>query len=353
MQTKGENQSAFASPSAGYASAGRAAARAQTLIPLPRYHWQVRLSVKLPKAGSRRFDAVGFGLNTTDILAIVDGHPGPGTKGPIQDLAIRPGGQAATAMTACSRLGWAARYVGRFGDDPNGVAGRESLLEAGVDIAACETMAGATNALSLVLVDASTGQRTVLWSRHPSLTMTPARVSAAAVCSGRVLLVDCHDTAAATVAAKHAREEGIPTVVDVEKVRPGIESLLQEIDVIITAQDFPTQLTGRAGIGAALGAMRTTFRASLVCATLGEEGSLAATDEGEIRTPGFSVDVVDTTGAGDVFRGGFISGWLLDGENAEIEDLLRYANAVAALKCRALGARGGIPTRDEVNTLLM
>ena len=313
----------------------------------------MKFSVTLPKTGSRPFDAVGFGLNTTDILAVVDGHPQAGSKGPVQDLAIRPGGQAATAMTACSRLGWSARYVGRFGDDPNGIAGRQSLREAGVDIAACETMAGATNALSLVLVEASTGQRTVLWSRHPSLTMTPAGVSAAAVCSGRVLLVDCHDTAAATVAARHARQDGIPTVVDVEKVRPGIESLLREIDVIITAQDFPAQLMGLADIGRALRAMKETFQATLVCATLGEEGSLAVTDQGEVRTPGFAVDAVDTTGAGDVFRGGFISGWLLGGKQAEVEDTLRYANAVAALKCGALGARSGIPTRDEVNTLLM
>ena len=309
--------------------------------------------MELPRIGSRRFDAVGLGLNTSDILAVVDGHPGPGEKGPIQKLATRPGGQAATAMTACSRLGWSARYIGRFGDDPNGVAGRQILREAGVDVEACETMPGATNALSLVLVDASTGQRTVLWSRHPSLTMTPDTIAAEAVCSGRVLLVDCHDTAAATAAARSARTAGIPTVVDVEKVRPGIESLLHEIDMIITAQDFPSQLTGTGDLGRALRAMKEGFPATLVCATLGEEGSLAVTDDGEIRTPGFAVSAVDTTGAGDVFRGGFISGWLLGGTAARMEDVLRYANAAAALKCRALGARDGIPTREEVAQLLM
>jgi len=269
------------------------------------------------------------------------------------DLATRPGGQAATAMTACSRLGWRARYIGRFGDDSNGIAGLQSLREAGVDIETCKTMPGATNALSLVLVDASTGQRTVLWSRHPSLTMSADTISEAAVCSGRILLVDCHDTAAATAAARFARRAGIPTVVDVEKVRIGIESLLHEIDIIITAQDFPRQLTDAGSLGVALRTMKETYRATLVCATLGEEGSLALTDGGEIRTPGFDVPVVDTTGAGDVFRGGFISGWLLSGASAQAEDVLRYANAAAALKCRALGARAGIPTREEITQLLL
>ena len=142
-------------------------------------------------------------------------------------------------------------------------------------------------------------------------------------------------------------------MVDVEKVRPGIESLLHEIDMIITAQDFPGQLTGTGDLGMALRAMKEAFPATLVCATLGEEGSLAVTDDGEIRTPGFAVSAVDTTGAGDVFRGGFISGWLLGGTAAQMEDVLRYANAAAALKCRALGARDGIPTREEVAQLLM
>ena len=313
----------------------------------------MRFPLTLRPAGAQPFDAVGLGLNTTDILAVVDGHPAPGTKGAIRQLSTRPGGQAATAMTACSRLGWTTRYVGRFGDDANGHAGRESLAAAGVDVSACETVVGATNALSLILVDQGTGQRTVLWSRHPALTLRPDDVSEAAVCSGRVLLVDCHETAAATVAASHARKAGIPTLVDVEKVRPGIDQLLSHIDIIITAQDFPPALTGVGDLGTALQTVFETYRPAMVCATLGEGGSLAVTNGGEIRTPGFSVEAVDTTGAGDVFRGGFIAGWLRGGDAAQFEEVLRYANAVAALKCRALGARDGIPTPGEVNAFLM
>ena len=331
MQTKGEDQ------------AGRACVW---------YHHAVRVRVELPTAGQQAFDAVGLGLNTTDLLAIVTEYPDPGAKIPIRELATLPGGQAATAMTTVSRLGWAARYVGRFGDDANGQAGRESLREAGVDISACETATGATNALSLIVVDERSGQRTVLWSRHPGLVMRATDVPEDAVRSGRVLLVDCHETPAATVATRIARTAGIPTVIDVERVRPGIDDLLCEIDVIITAQDFPSALTGIGGLGQALRTLSESFRAAVTCATLGEEGSLAVVDGVEIRTRGFAVPVVDTTGAGDVFRGGFIAGWLQAGSGAVAEDVLRYANAAAALKCRALGARVGIPTRGEVEALL-
>lgn len=304
------------------------------------------------RAAGPRFDAVAFGLNTTDLLAVVASHPSAGDKVPITELVSLPGGQAATAMTAVRRLGWSARYVGRFGDDANGQAGRARLERDGVDISACETVPDATNALSLVLVDQHSGQRTVLWSRHPGLAFAPTDVPLDAVRSGRVLLVDCHDTAASTMAARTARTAGVPTVVDVEHVRPGIDALLAEIDIIVTAQEFPEALTGKSGVGEALRALQHAFPARLVCATLGEKGSLARVGETEIHTPGFTVDVVDTTGAGDVFRGGLIAGWLEAGDAARTQDVLRFANAVAALKCRALGAREGIPTRSEVDALL-
>jgi sulfofructose kinase len=312
----------------------------------------VRIPVDLPPGGSRPFDVVGVGLNTTDLLAVLAAHPVSGTKQEIRRFEACPGGQAATAMTACRRLGWAARYVGRFGDDAHGADGRASLTDAGVDISACETVAGATNAVSLVLVDETTGQRTVLFSRHPGLRMTPADIPGDAVRSGRVLLVDCHATAAATTAAQLARQVGIPTVIDVEKVRPGIEALLAEIDIIITAEEFPSAHTGVPALGGALRALAERYRPALVCATLGERGSLGLVGGREVRTPPFRVPVVDTTGAGDAFRGGFISGWLAGGGETDCGDVLRYANAVAALKCRRLGARDGLPTRAEVERLL-
>jgi len=228
---------------------------------------------------------------------------------------------------------------------------RNSLLEEGVDLNAARTVAGATNQFAVILVDARSGARTVLWDRHPLLTWEPGELPRDAVTSGRLLLLDCHDTAAATQAARCAREAGVPTVLDVEKVRPGIADLLQQTDVIIAAQDFPSALTGHEELGRALDAMSRDFSAHLVCVTLGEEGSLARCHGREFRTPGFQVDCVDTTGAGDVFRGAFAAACLRE-RDVEIEDVLTYANAAAALNCRALGARGGIPTPREIEDLL-
>lgn len=312
----------------------------------------MRLGLKIPKAESKRFDVAGFGLNSIDLLAVVAEYPASNSKQRLQRFIHMPGGQIATALSACAKLGLTATYVGSFGADPLGAMSRDSLVAAGVDVSGSRIVEGATNQFAVILVDARSGDRTVLWDRHPSLAFEVQDVPRGAVTAGRVLIVDCHETAAATQAARYAREAGVPTIIDVERVRPGIGELLQHIDVLITAEDFPSALTGHEELGRALDAMAEEYpTARLVCATLGDEGSLARCDGREIRTPAFQIDCVDSTGAGDAFRGGFAAACLRL-PDADVEDLLTYANAVAALNCRALGARGGLPTPDEVEQLL-
>jgi sugar/nucleoside kinase (ribokinase family) len=312
----------------------------------------VRLALKVPKPGSRPFDVAGFGLNSIDLLAVVAEYPASNSKQRLQRFMHMPGGQIGTALTACTKLGLKTTYIGSFGSDPLGTMSRASLVDAGVDVSGARTVAGATNQFAVILVDARSGERTVLWDRHPDLTFDVQDIPRDAVTAGRMLIVDCHETAGATVAARYAREAGVPTIIDVEKVRPGIGDLLQQIDVIIAAEDFPSALTGYEEIGRALEAIGSEYpSARLVCVTLGEGGSLALCNGREIRTPAFQVDCVDSTGAGDAFRGGFAAGCLRM-PDAEAEEVLAYANGVAALNCRALGARGGLPTAEEVEQLL-
>lgn len=312
----------------------------------------VRLGLKIPGVGSRPFDVAGFGLNSIDLLAVVAEFPASNSKQRLQRFMHMPGGQIGTALTACTRLGLKTTYIGSFGSDPLGTMSRQSLVEAGVDVSGARTVQGATNQFAVILVDARSGERTVLWDRHPDLTFDPRDIPRDAVTSGRMLIVDCHETAGATAAARFAREAAVPTIIDVEKVRPSIGELLQQIDVLIAAQDFPSELTGYEETGRALEAMAAEYpTARVVCVTLGEGGSLALCDGRELRTPAFQVDCVDSTGAGDAFRGGFAAGCLLM-PDAELEEILAYANAVAALNCRALGARGGLPTAGEVDQLL-
>jgi sulfofructose kinase len=311
----------------------------------------VRLPFRLPPRGSAVFDVVGLGLNSIDLVAVVADYPAANSKQRLERFERLPGGQIATALSVCARLGWKASYIGRFGDDDLGDLSRSSLTRLGVDVTPSTTARGATNQFAVVLVDRRTGERTVLWHRHPDLAMSPELVERRSVTAGRVLIVDCHETAAAARAAGYARQSGVLTIVDVEKVRPGIKELLVHVDALIAAESFPIEYTGYESPGRALEALSREFEAPLVCVTLGEDGSLARCGGREIRTPAFRVSCVDTTGAGDAFRGGFAAGCLRS-PDGEIEDVLRYANAVAALNCRALGARGGLPTAEEVDQLL-
>jgi sugar/nucleoside kinase (ribokinase family) len=311
----------------------------------------VRIPFPIPTPGSRPFDVAGFGVNSVDLVAVVAEFPVANTKQRLQRFARLPGGQIATAMAASARLGWRSRYIGAFGDDDLGAVSRDSLTQQGVDIAASRTVTGATNQFAVILVDARSGERTVLWDRHPALNMEPADVPQAAVTSGRLLLVDCHQTPASTRATRYAREAGIPTIADVEKVRPGIANLLHNCDAIIAGEAFPSALTGHEELGRALEIMGRDSGASVVCVTLADAGSLAWCNGREIRTPPFQVDCVDSTGAGAAFRGAFAAACLAM-PHGDIEDVLRYANAAAALNCRALGSRGALPTAAEVEQLM-
>jgi len=311
----------------------------------------VRIPLAFPSAASKPFDVAGFGENSIDLVAVVAEYPESNSKQRLQRFARLPGGQIATAMVACARLGLRARYIGSFGSDELGALARDVLAREHVDLDASRTVATATNRFAVILVDARSGERTVLWDGHPDLTTALTDVSAEAVTSGRLLLVDCYEAAASARAAKFARDAGVPTMIDVDKVRPGIGDLLQNIDIIIAAEDFPGALTGHDGLGCALESIGREFGASIVCATLGASGSLCWCGGREIRTRAFAVDCVDCTGAGDGFRGGFAVACLTHA-HGDLEDALRYANGVAALNCRALGAQTGLPTADEVERLL-
>jgi sulfofructose kinase len=307
----------------------------------------------LPSLGPERtFDVIALGLNSLDMVAVVPHHPSPGGKTRIERFATLPGGQSASAAVGCARLGWKTQYIGTFGDDDAARIGIESLERDQVDTSLVRRIPNATSHTSLVLVDVRSGDRTVIWYRDPRLAMSGEDVPVDAISKGRVLLVDDHEPLAATVAARAAREAGVRTVIDVEKLRPGTEELLQHIDVIIAAEHLPSELTGLPDLGAALREMARRFDPAHTCATLGPKGSLSLVDGKEVRTPAFEVHVEDTTGAGDAFRAGFISGWLRAGSNPNVHDVLRYAHGVAALNCRGLGARDALPRPAEVLELI-
>jgi sulfofructose kinase len=169
------------------------------------------------------------------------------------------------------------------------------------------------------------------------------------VTSGRVLHLDGHNVDASIAAARYARQAGIPTVLDIDNVYEGYEELLPLIDFLISSTSFPHEVTQRSDIRASLKQLSEMTGSLFVAATLGRDGAVAYFQGEYIYSPAFAVDCRDTTGAGDAFHGGFIYG-LLAGYS--VEETLRFANAVAGLKCRDIGGRTALPSLQEVKDLL-
>lgn len=305
----------------------------------------------LPIPEKRDFDVVGFGTNAVDHLVTVPRYPEYDSKIKLESYVQAAGGEIGTAMAALSRLGLKTSYIGRFGSDPEGSFGLESLREDGVDLRYAEVVEGARTQIAFIIIDGKSGERTVIWDRDRRLSYQPEEVPIGIASRTRVLHFTPHDTEACIVLAREAKESGAVTSIDIDNVFDGIDRLLPFVDILVMSADFGEKMLGIRDPKAALTEFGSRFGCSLAGMTLGENGSLMCCDGTFIESAGFAVPggCKDTTGAGDSFRAGLLYG-LLEGE--DVEDAALAANAVAALKCREVGARTALPTREELESFV-
>jgi sulfofructose kinase len=294
------------------------------------------------------FDVVGMGLNSVDFISVVPEFPAPNSKMEMLQFSKQGGGQVATALVALARWNVKTKYIGKVGEDELGQFSLHSLRQEGVDISSVAMASNATNQFAMIIVDGPSGERTILWNRDERLTYREGELRREEVCSGKILHLDGHDIQATLQCVRWAKEEGIPTIIDLDKVESLTSDLIKEIDFVITSSRFPMLYTGISDQKKALLKLQK-HTSGFLCATLGDEGAVALVNGEFLHVKGFEVKSLDTTGAGDVFHGGFIYGLL---QNWEVLDILRFANAVAALKCRDLGGRKGIPSLEEVHRFL-
>jgi sugar/nucleoside kinase (ribokinase family) len=306
----------------------------------------VNLPFALPS--HKPFDVVGLGLNAVDFLCVVPHFPHYDSKLKMLDFRQAGGGQAATAMVACQRLGLKTRYVGKTGGGDFGDYSRRSLELAGVDTEGVSVVPDARNQCAFILIDDRTGERTIIWDRDQRLVMHPREVPRDIIGSAKVLLLDGHDAAAAVQAARFAREEAIPVVMDAERISDETAQLVALADIVIGERSFPERFTGCADLKDALRQIAGSGP-RVTGVTLGSEGALALYDGKFYHSPAYEVACRDTTGAGDVFHAAFIRALF---EDWDLARCLAFSNAVAALKCRDLGGRAALPTFDEAVTFM-
>ena len=294
------------------------------------------------------FDVVGFGVNALDLIGVTDGYPEPDTKAPLLEFDVQGGGVVATALAACARLGLRTRYIGKFGTDFWSRVSLRSLAREGIDVRHVLRAPGSPGHVSLVVADRSSGTRTLFYRRPPAYAIRAEELDRAALTAGRLLHVDGIDAAAALQAVRWAREAGMRVTMDGERIVEGIERVWPLVDLLVCNPGFVRAITGQATLEDGLRDLADRGP-SRVAATVAGEGALGLEQGQWVRVPGFRVETVDTNGAGDVFHGacafGELRGWPLD-------FVLTFANAVAAMKCRHLGGRRGIPRLPEVRDFL-
>jgi sugar/nucleoside kinase (ribokinase family) len=294
------------------------------------------------------WDVVGVGENSVDHVLRLPSLPSPAaTKVQVSSSTHEPGGQVVTALCTCVAMGLRVAYVGAFGSDEDGAGLRRTLAARGLDLGD-SVVRPVPNRSAVILVDERNGDRVVMGRRDAGLALTPDMLPRSTLTHARAVHVDGVDEAVALAAARIGREAGAHVTCDLEAIGARTGELLRELTVPILAQGLPEAITGEDDPERALRRLDAPH-ARLRCVTLGPDGALLLDGDRVHRFAAPRVDVVDTTGAGDVFRGAFIVA-LLRGDTPEA--VLRFANAAAALSCTKTGAIGGVPTLEAVETLV-
>ena len=296
---------------------------------------------------SAEFDAVGFGTNAVDHLIRVPEYPSHTSKVKLTGYSQAAGGEIASTMAGLQRLGMTTAYAGRFGGDQAGELGISSLVSEGVDVTTCEVIADAQTQIAFIVIDERSGERTIIWNRDKNLAYAASDAPVDLAGRGKVLHMTPHDVAACIEMARHAKRHGVIVSLDIDNVFDGIGELLPLVDICIASSEFPERLLGPGDLRRSLAEIARRYGCAVTGVTLGANGSLFHCCGGFMETPGFAVPggCVDTTGAGDAFRTGFLYGILTQ---STIEDSAYIGNAVAALKCRAPGARAGLPDKSAL-----
>jgi len=295
------------------------------------------------------FDIVGIGQNATDTLILVSKFPAYAGKVAFDQEILSPGGQVASALVTCAKLGLRVKYIGTVGDDERGKIQLDSLNGSGIDLSDVEVRKNCPNQTAYILIDRTTGERTVLWQRHDCLRLDPTSITEQKITAGKLLHIDAHDTAAVAKASEIARRHHIPVTVDVDTIYHGFDRVLPHVDYMVASSEFPVQWTNERDPFRALEMIQEEFHIPVAAMTLGAHGALARIHGRFVYSPAFVVNCVDTTGAGDVFHGAFCYAVL---QNMPMRETLEFSNAMAALNCTALGARGGISTIDDARALM-
>lgn len=292
---------------------------------------------------------VGIGQCSLDYIALIDSYPDANTKKEVIEWHEQGGGPVATALVTLSRLGISCSFLGVIGDDHAGGKIRKSIAAEGIDISGLVQRDKSVSQRAFIAVEQGTGIRTIFWQRPSGAALSEYDLHADFLKGAQFLLLDGLMSDISILAASAAKKQNIPVMLDAGRGRPGMLEVAGLSDYVVASEEFVNNLEWDLSEKSLQGC-RTQIGADVLTITQGEQGSITAAHNQFFHMPAFQTQAVDTTGAGDVFHGGYIYG-LLQGWN--LRDTVMFASAVAAIKCTKVGGRTGIPTLGEIELFLM
>lgn len=296
----------------------------------------------------KTIDFVGLGFCSNDYLSLLPEIP-IDHKVQILEHLIQGGGPAATATVAAARLGVSTAFISMVGDDDAGKRILTDLEAEGIDTSSMIRRPGSSSPVAYCWIDQPTGKRSIAWTRGTLKELLPSELDMDRIRSAKVLHLDGHNTEAAIAAAEEAHKAGVLVNLDAGTIRPGIEKIIANTDIFFTSEYFARTWTGEEDLEKALRKLLDAG-AKVTGITIGSEGSIAWDNGKIIHCPAADISpIVDTTGAGDTFHGAFAVRYL---ECGDIPESMRFASAVAGLKCTKLGGRTGLPDRKTVDEFL-
>ncbi len=296
-----------------------------------------------------KIQVVGLGQACVDYLSELSFYPPEDGKAELIGLHMRCGGPASTAIVTLSRLGIPTSFLGSVSDDQFGIDIVKNLEKEKVDVSCLKITSGYTSQFAFIAITNESGKRTVFWHRGSVPHLTEEDVDIRRFPKARILHLDGLMVEASTKAAIQAKKLGMTVVMDAGTLRDGTKKLVSLVDILIASETFATPLVGP-------GAPHETALKTLqelcpgqVIITLGAGGSIGLNDHGIVHQEAFTVPVVDTTGAGDVYHGAYIYGVL---QGWEMHECMRFASAAAALNCKEIGAQTDILNLKGINDLM-
>ncbi len=288
------------------------------------------------------YDVICIGMACYDETFLIDQHPQADEKTVATDYQSSGGGPAANAAITVARLEGTSAFVGYLGNDVYGEQHLHEFIENHVDTTHL-VRGDAPTALSVILVKPD-GKRALVSYKGDRQPLTKQAIQASNL-SARCALFDGHEPHLSPVLAEYFRQHDIPTVLDAGSVHDGTLALLDKVDYLVCSQKFAKQYAQTENKAL----QQLAEIAKTVIITLGEHGLIWKRGQSSGNLPAYSINAVDTTGAGDAFHGAFA---MAVAQQMGWQDSLQFASATAALCCQKTGARQGLPSKQDVEKFM-